>query len=961
MSDVYPDSYDIRRYVPAYDDWETISADVISDISVMWGLAGNKPGDRLAEVGHMEFTLKNSGAYIPGLGAAIPTWQKGLPIRIYFYYKGYAVIRFHGRIDKLSIDVGVSADATRVSVTVLDWMEYAAKHPLLSPGYGVDKRADEALTTLLATMPIQPAHTNFGQGENVFPAVFDSVTTETKAYSEMAKLAYSEMGYIYLRKNEWGDTLVFENAHERSGLRVLTIAPDLVSVTYLLTDDGGYLLKEDGGKLILSAGLALTVDNTMMDMDVSYGTNIINRMKIAAYPKRVDTSAQVLYTLETRVEIPPGDTVTFRGAYTDPAGGATNVNADPATMIAPVAVTDYSMFTERDGTGSDITANAAVTASYGVEGVEYQVTNNSAFTGYFQVQARGKGIYQYRTIEGSEESAASYGAYGYQEVTIEQRYQRDIAAGMAEARKIIELEKNPRTVLERVWMNANSSHDAMLMFLTGDVGDLVRIVNNQLEIDSWYWIQQVEYVVKNGGLGFVNYGWKLKEHFSLLNRKLELVSVELSDNGIDKIDYGYLPQVANLTQKTICVWLTRNSSLPVHYQHVVSTYSWPNGRAGFTVGINNLGGQIQYIDGGQDSVTYGQWQTGYISDLLIFVVITRDNTIVSNPPRIYVNGVEQVVTQAHAQTGVSNESGLALRLGDSLNGKLEDARIYDRILSTADIQAIYAEGPGGNSITDGMVFQGPCVRRENADPGGILTSEKPVLDNVFGMVGTAVGGEITQDTLFYPPVVPVVGPDIVAGTVSTAVGTLVSSISWSHTVAAGSNRLLVVKVMMRGFAQVNSVTWGGVNLVRRGYALVSSGNNPRAEIWYMTAPATGTNTVVVTLSGIDFWQAAAEDYANVDQAYPLGPMLTAYGDNVTGISATTESASDDVVIDVLTMSDAGVTATPAQTPLFNIDVGPNAPWRGLGSLGTGSANRVMSWSFSGLARVAQAVVTIQKA
>lgn len=340
MNPVYPTQYKIYAnlaWLVAGVHWVDITGDAVSDnISAGWGIQGNKPLDRLASTGALTFTLNNvTGKYSPDLAGALAGWTKGAPIKLVITYDGFDYVRFRGVVDALKITSG-SFGNRRVFVTVLDWLDYAAKYPLTNPAIQTNKTADQALATIVAGMSVLPYAVAYDAGANVFPALFDTVTPKTLAYTEFTKLALSEPGYIYLKKDQaFGETLVFENYYHRSGLMPLTVLRKAtVDSGFLLKEDGDKLLLETGYKIILDEVTTLFADNNMLGLDASYGDNLINRVTVTAYPKRIDSSVQVLYSLSSPVLIGSAQVLTFRGNYSDPTGGA-QVNAISNTMIVP--------------------------------------------------------------------------------------------------------------------------------------------------------------------------------------------------------------------------------------------------------------------------------------------------------------------------------------------------------------------------------------------------------------------------------------------------------------------------------------------------------------------------------------------------------------------------------------------------------------------------------------------------
>ena len=331
-----PSSYKLYTYVSA--TWTDITSDAVTDnISSNWGMKGYGENDRLAGTGQMTFTLNNTAnKYIPGIVGVLAGWTIGVPVKVVITYDGVDYIRFRGFVSKLDPVAGAHANEARVKVTVLDWMDYAARYPLVSPAIQLNKTADVALTTILASMPIAPQATDFDTGTQTFQALFDTVTTGTKAYTEFNKLALSELGYIFLKKDAtYGETLRFESATYRNGSRtVKQVAVPSCDSGFILNEDGSYLLNEDESRLLLDEITDVEIIDAMLNMSVVYGKNVINRATARAHPKKTDTSAVVLFSLDTPLAIAAGETITFKGNYSDPSGGL-SVNAISDLMINP--------------------------------------------------------------------------------------------------------------------------------------------------------------------------------------------------------------------------------------------------------------------------------------------------------------------------------------------------------------------------------------------------------------------------------------------------------------------------------------------------------------------------------------------------------------------------------------------------------------------------------------------------
>jgi len=173
-----------------------------------------------------------------------------------------------------------------------------------------------------------------------------------------------------------------------------------------------------------------------------------------------------------------------------------------------------------------------------------------------------------------------------------------------------------------------------------------------------------------------------------------------------------------------------------------------------------------------------------------------------------------------------------------------------------------------------------------------------------------------------------------------------STLSWSHTVGSGSNRILLVGLSFGG-ASGSAVTFGGAALTEVG---VETDTFSTVELWALQNPASGTATITVTIGfTAPFLVGGSVSYSNV------AGIGTSAGNKGTGAAATdlVGTSSGDVVIDTLsaftvppvfTVSPTG----PGQTQRWNSGSlnGPEGGFfAGAGSDQPASGSSVtMSWS-----------------
>jgi len=199
---------------------------------------------------------------------------------------------------------------------------------------------------------------------------------------------------------------------------------------------------------------------------------------------------------------------------------------------------------------------------------------------------------------------------------------------------------------------------------------------------------------------------------------------------------------------------------------------------------------------------------------------------------------------------------------------------------------------------------------------------------------------------------------------------LLNSLTFSHTVGADTNRLLIVGVSIQNpdaGDTVASVTYGGTNLTNVGAR--SRGIFARTEIWSLVAPATGTYDVVVTLSGTNTASFAAGgiSFTGVNQTSPLGSFFSAAGRGTTPSVNVRNVNEGEVVIDTVARNSVNpITAGSGQTPQWNRATSRGGTADVIGASSTepgpdGGGRVTMDWASTGNDRWAIGAVAIKPA
>lgn len=491
--------------------WENISADVINNQDCYYGINGNKKTDRVADVGTLDFILRNDssclggkeGFYTPNSTYAKGGWKKGIPIRLRIIYGGISHTKFTGHIDSITPNI---EDKT-VKISVLDWMDYAGNFPLNLITLSTNKKISEVVESIVSGMANKPVATDYKVGSDTFTSIFDTVKENTKAVSEFNKLALSEFGYIYVK----GDgTLVVEGRNSRRASAVIKSIP--ASISFLLKEAGGFILQENGDKVLLDSSQPATFTNNMISLGLVYGENLVNKIVAKSYPRKIDTTLQVLFSINTPIELNPSEVKVLTVQYKDPNQLSNSVTGKD--MVNPVATTDYLMNSLSNGTGTNLTSSLTVSAVYSSSEITYTLTNIGATKGYItKLQARGYGIYTYASINYAIEDTTSISENGYAELSIDQKYQTSMTTSKTIADIILKQGKTPKVVVNSINFLANTDDFLMSAFLYCDVGDLIYIKDSKSFTDSYFFIQGVKFKIKQGGL--INFSWLVTDALSL--------------------------------------------------------------------------------------------------------------------------------------------------------------------------------------------------------------------------------------------------------------------------------------------------------------------------------------------------------------------------------------------------------------------------------------------------------------
>lgn len=760
----------IKWYYYDSTQWVDMSAYVLIQYkcSARWGIQSNKYTDRLARAGEMILTVKNlSGEFDPEHAGVLTGWGINTKVKLVISYDGQDHTRFYGYVERIKFSDPSTKEHT-ATVSIKDWMDYAYKRTLTESSIETYRRGGYAVDKVVDAVNRAPLATSYSEGDYEFEAIFDTLTTTTKAATELNKIVLSENGYFYNRHDKVnGETLVFESESYRNGLRTVSQIPKLAADCGFILKAGSatdhVLLAGTTDKLILNETADAHINGTAQAYTRTHGENILNSITVTAYPKRIDTTEQTLYSLGTFMKISSGETKTITVKYQNKTTKE-SCNAITSLMIQPVATTDYLMNTKSDGTGTDITSDLTVSVVYHTAGADVTMTNASAYTGKItKLELRGYGVYQDSEVKAKAEDTDSIEAYGDLELNIEQQYQRDTTPGAVMANRILQKEKDPRTKLDRVQIVANTSSTHMLAFLNIDVGDMVKITESNLGLANYYYVQGIEFEIISNSV--IIYSWILTDvepSVALGTRTLASMEFTYANNQV--LDFGRIHRAEDEEERTVILSVYphayRDQSL-FDYGGISVSNFYDSCR--YQVYLKYASGTEMYIGRtnagwtGDYGIRYSSYlETNIQTNAWSRIAVTEKVRDAVAEPTFYVGGaavalqmgVEDLPAGKPCSGSKLSEDGINLYVGgyylsdtnvylNNFDGLIKNMLMYNRVLSAAEI----ALDAAGTLITEGLVFRGLCVPTSQTANyyDAALTTSQLLFDDVNGVSGIPRG------------------------------------------------------------------------------------------------------------------------------------------------------------------------------------------------------------------------------
>ncbi|HSI21374.1 MAG TPA: LamG domain-containing protein, partial [Verrucomicrobiae bacterium] len=178
--------------------------------------------------------------------------------------------------------------------------------------------------------------------------------------------------------------------------------------------------------------------------------------------------------------------------------------------------------------------------------------------------------------------------------------------------------------------------------------------------------------------------------------------------------------------------------------------------------VTLLAGKIRFQHG--FSTTGGVFETAAIisTNTWYHVVVAYNNSSVSNVPSIFINGDPVAVTVATAPVGTASvnwgNSGMSMGGGAAtmyLAGKIDDARVFSRVLTAAEAKALYVGNPVSNLSILGWwkMDEGTGTSAEDATGNGVTgtLTNGPTWVEGYSSAGAVSAGDPSDSPVWAMP------------------------------------------------------------------------------------------------------------------------------------------------------------------------------------------------------------------
>jgi len=317
-----------------------------------------------------------------------------------------------------------------------------------------------------------------------------------------------------------------------------------------------------------------------------------------------------------------------------------------------------------------------------------------------------------------------------------------------------------------------------------------------------------------------------------------------------------------------------------------------------------------------------------------FILTATDPSVLAN--WTLLNAPADAVTSVNSQTGavVLGKSNIGLSNVDNTSDASKNSAAASLTNKTLDNSNIITLRDDRLTLQDNS----DITKQAQFQLSGIAagTTRTYTLPDVNGTLVTSIDSNTTANAVQYDAT----GPGASAGSGST-------TISWSHT-ASGSNRAVFVGVAVGSNSAsytnyTRTVTYGGTGMTSLGVINTNNAAAGFVELFYLMSPATGSQTVQVTLNTGTNVNSIIGNSVSYTGVGGIGTVVASYDQTITfTANAVTGPSYGDFIVSAFACGSAISTISNTQRSIINFN---NAS--GAGNFAFGDIPNSLSATFQG--------------
>uniref|UniRef100_A0A6M3IZN6 Putative tail protein n=1 Tax=viral metagenome TaxID=1070528 RepID=A0A6M3IZN6_9ZZZZ len=432
--------------------------DITADVKTVSYSRGKSDELGKAEVGQCSITLNNAdGKYTPGYGGVISALLlPKRPIRVRAVLSGTIYNLFYGFIEEIIPHPHLSEQDC--IITAVDGIDFLSRHDMATILYK-DTGTGAIHTAILNDAGWSATMRTLDTGQDTVSYWYGH---DVKARFAQEEIDDSEQGFSFISGNGYFN---FEDRHHRS------------TATHQ-TSQG-------------------TFTNTMAQITYSLNPkNVYNIVKATVTPWALQAEAE-LWRLQETPSIPAGETLVWWGEASVISGSSSNsVFVD--AWVTPASTTDYTANSLANGTGTDMTADIAITTTKFAKAIKLSIVNNGAVPAFITLlKARGTYYDDQTKVTRKAEDSTSQTAYQKRTLEIGGKYMDDADQAQDLVDYSVGKYKDPRAELSMSIINDGATNLAQL--LSREISDRITVVNTKLGIDDDYFIDYMQHDISQSG------------------------------------------------------------------------------------------------------------------------------------------------------------------------------------------------------------------------------------------------------------------------------------------------------------------------------------------------------------------------------------------------------------------------------------------------------------------------------